>query len=363
MSLSGNKMTAGVKLLLLGLLFLAATTLSAQTSKNVNLPGTSIRLSELFREIERQTNSVVVFNVENTDVEKVVTLSRPNGTIVQVLDQALDGSGYSYRINGRYVIVLSEEEKETAPLQTYMPPQPTQAEFERDINDYADRNLSGINYPQTTRTVRYDTVRTTISHDGIFHYPERSYRPVVTDRLIRTPYSQDTPPLIAVKTNLVWAATLTPNLAAEVGLGHRTSLEISGGNNRWNLKGSTDDNKKLVHWVIKPEFRYWLCERFNGHFFGVHAFYGKYNVSDYDIPMLFDKEYRYEGDAYGGGLSYGYHFALSRRWGLEFTAGVGVAQLDYVKKDCEKCGSEVGNFNKTYFGPTSLGIKLIFVIK
>jgi len=202
-----------------------------------------------------------------------------------------------------------------------------------------------------------------VQQEGSFTYPSQSFTPIDTKRYVRTPFSQTTPPMLAVKTNLVWAATLTPNLAVEIGLGKKTSIEFSGGNNRWNIEGSPDNNKKLVHWVIKPEFRYWLCERFNGHFFGVHAFYGQYNVSEWYIPLLFEKDYRYEGDAYGGGVSYGYHWAWAKRWGMEFTVGAGIAIMDYVKKDCEKCGSEVGQFTKTYFGPTSLGIKLIFIIK
>jgi hypothetical protein len=170
---------------------------------------------------------------------------------------------------------------------------------------------------------------------------------------------------LAVKTNLAWwAAGGTLNIAGEIGLGKRTSLELSAGLNRWNFEGSYKDNKKLAHWLVKPEFRYWLCERFmTGHFFGVHAFYSKYNVGGYDIPMLFQKEFRYQGSAYGAGINYGYNWAWSKRWGIEFTIGVGVMQMDYKRFDCEKCGRELGRFKKTYFGPTELGIKLIFMIK
>lgn len=370
MNLSGNRLAAGfVKTVLFGCLMLAATALSAQTTNRVSLNRQTITLSDLFREIERQTSSVVVMNLSQSETGREVQFARSEGTVDEILGQALSGTGQTFRINGRYVIIIPATEKEPARQpaiaalpRTPHPPQPTQAEFERDIDRYTQNNLSGMDAPQET-AVRYDTVRTERLHDGLFQYPSRRFTPMLTGQSARTPFSQDTPPLIAVKTNLVWAATLTPNLAAEIGLGYRTSLEISGGNNRWNLDGTEEDNKKLVHWTIKPEFRYWLCERFNGHFFGVHAFYSKFNVGGYDIPMLFDKEFRYEGDAYGAGISYGYHWMWNKRWGMEFTAGFGVAQMDYVKKDCEKCGSEVGRFDKTYFGPTSIGVKLIFVIK
>ncbi len=169
---------------------------------------------------------------------------------------------------------------------------------------------------------------------------------------------------IDLKTNLLYgAATLTPNLGAEVGLGDKSTLSLEVGYNPWNLNGSETNNKKLVHLLIEPEYRYWLKNRFNGHFFGVHALFAEYNVGGYDIPLLFEKEYRYEGSAYGGGLSYGYLWKMNPHWGMEFNVGLGVAYLDYKQYDCPKCGSLVGNKTETYFGPTKAGISLIYFIK
>ena len=203
-----------------------------------------------------------------------------------------------------------------------------------------------------------------IEHQTGSTYPSRTHVPRVTGRTIQSPYTNNTPPMLAIKTNLLYAATLTPNLGGEIGLGKKTSLEFAGGINKWNQDGSYEDNKKFAHWILKPEFRYWLCERFNGHFFGLHAFYSQYNIGGYNIPLLdFEKEYRYEGDAIGGGISYGYHWIWSKRWGMEFNIGVGVAYLDYTRSNCDKCSPPGGEFTKTYFGPTSAGIKLVYLIK
>lgn len=88
---------------------------------------------------------------------------------------------------------------------------------------------------------------------------------------------------VAVKTNVLYWATTTPNLGFEFGLGKKTSLEFFGGYNPWNLdKG---ENKKMKHYLIQPEFRYWLCERFQGHFFGLHAGFSEYNVSGVRLPL------------------------------------------------------------------------------
>lgn len=82
---------------------------------------------------------------------------------------------------------------------------------------------------------------------------------------------------IAAKTNLLYWATTTPNIGMEFGLGEQTTLELTGGYNPWTL--DKEQNKKLKHWLVMPEFRYWLCERFNGHFFGIHTGYTFYNIS------------------------------------------------------------------------------------
>lgn len=173
---------------------------------------------------------------------------------------------------------------------------------------------------------------------------------------------------VGVKTNLLYGAvTLTPNLGMEIGLGKRTTFDVGGGYNWFNLNGTAENNKKLVHWVVQPEFRYFLCEKFNGHFFGIHALYSKYNIGKHNLPMLFGKgsqEYRYEGNAFGGGLSYGYQLMLGKSWNMEFNIGVGYTRLKYDKYDCPKCGEKVeSGATKNNFGPTKAGISLIYIIK
>lgn len=172
---------------------------------------------------------------------------------------------------------------------------------------------------------------------------------------------------VAVKTNLLYGVyTSTPNLSLELVLGERSTLELGGGYNPWNLKGTVNNNKKLVHWLGKTEYRYWLCRKFSGHFFGIHALGGQFNIAGYKLPLLFEKysrNYRYEGYAYGGGISYGYNFFLGKRWSLETTIGAGYARLHYDKFECTKCGTKIGTEKKNYLGPTQAGVSLIYYIK
>ena len=84
---------------------------------------------------------------------------------------------------------------------------------------------------------------------------------------------------IAIKTNLLYGGyTYTPNLSLEIGLGKRSTLDLGGGYNPWNLDGTAENNKKLVHWLGEIEYRYWLCQRFSGHFLGVHVLGSQYNM-------------------------------------------------------------------------------------
>lgn len=164
-------------------------------------------------------------------------------------------------------------------------------------------------------------------------------------------------PKFAIKTNALYWATTTPNLGIEFALAKKLTLDISGNYNPFEL----GDNRQLKHWLVQPELRYWLCERFNGSFFGIHGHYAEYNVSNLDFLGL--GHYRYDGKLYGGGISYGYHWILNKRWSMEATIGVGYARMKYDKYNCGECGEKIGHNSRNYFGPTKVGLSFIYVIK
>lgn len=175
---------------------------------------------------------------------------------------------------------------------------------------------------------------------------------------------------VGIKTNLLYDATSAINLGTEIGLSSKWTMDISGNYNPWTLS----DNKKMRHWLVQPEARWWTCERFNSHFWGIHAHGGEYNWGGM-LPWEFSGKmfglienknimnYRYEGWFIGGGISYGYHWILGNRWGLEASLGLGYAYLKYDKYNCAKCGEKLGNKEKHYFGPTKASVSLIYMIK
>jgi len=189
--------------------------------------------------------------------------------------------------------------------------------------------------------------------------PERG---AVTDgRAMNVFHITRSPSPVALKINLLHAATLTPNLALEFGLGRKTTLEIGGGYNFYE----PDNGKRWKHWLVQPEFRWWFCEPFNGSFLGLHALGGEYNFAKIDLPLaVFDdlKDYRYEGYYYGAGVVFGYQWILGRRWNLEASVGVGYVRVHYDKYNCASCGGAIDKGTKNYWGPTKAAISFLYFL-
>lgn len=170
--------------------------------------------------------------------------------------------------------------------------------------------------------------------------------------------SSDSIQHVSLKTNLLYDITATFNLGAEFRTGNRTSLDIPLS---WN-PFTFSDNRKWKHFLLQPEFRLWTKETFNGHFFGLHAHYAYYNVGNLPHGPFSRNmaDSRYEGQAIGAGLSYGYRVNFTDNWGLEAAIGLGYAYLDYDKYECASCGDKMKSDTRNYFGPTKAGISLIY---
>lgn len=164
---------------------------------------------------------------------------------------------------------------------------------------------------------------------------------------------------IAVKNNLLYDLTLTPNIGLEFGLADKSTLHLSAGYNPFEF----GEYKRFKHWLVQPEYRYWLCEKFNGTFFGVHLHGGEFSVADLKLPFGFMsqlKEHKYEGYFYGAGLTFGYQWILNKRWSLEAAIGVGYARVEADKYPCAECGDKLKSSNYNYVGPTKTAVSLIY---
>ncbi|MCC8088643.1 MAG: DUF3575 domain-containing protein [Rikenellaceae bacterium] len=167
---------------------------------------------------------------------------------------------------------------------------------------------------------------------------------------------------VAIKTNLLYWGTTTPNISVETALGKKTTIDLQGTYNPFTFS----NNKKLKHWSIQPELRLWTCEKFSGSFFGFHAHYAYYNVGGIKLPLdIFYnlRNYRYQGYAVGGGFSYGYQWYLGPHWNLEAQFGFGYTYSRFDQYDCHKCGDFIREGHKHYFGPTKIGVSIVYLIK
>ena len=175
---------------------------------------------------------------------------------------------------------------------------------------------------------------------------------------ITTTKAQD----VGIKTNIAHWATASPNLGVEIGLGRQTTMDISAGFNPFSFSSG----KQWKHWLVQPEFRWWTCERFNGHFLGAHLIGGGFNIgrlSSFPFSMWDGLENnRYKGHALGGGIAYGYAWMLGKHWNLEAEVGVGYAHAWFDQYSYADEGKEVlSNGNKNYWGITKLAISFVYL--
>lgn len=171
----------------------------------------------------------------------------------------------------------------------------------------------------------------------------------------------------SLKNNLLYDATLTPNIGIEQKIDSLSTVQLFYGLNPWRLS----DTKRLRHWSLMPEYRRWLPSRhstntthpspFAGHFIGIHALGGEFNIAGIG-PTASIRDYHYEGWYVGGGLTYGYAWRLAEHWNLEAAIGLGYVHLAYDKYENEECGLLLDSRHKNYVGPTKLALNIAYLI-
>lgn len=164
--------------------------------------------------------------------------------------------------------------------------------------------------------------------------------------IFQSTYSQK----IAVKTNAVLWATISPNISAEFVVSPSISLDLSASFNAW----FPVSDLKIDHFSASPEIRYWFNRPMAQHFIGLAVLYVDYGIG-YKGTM-------YDGQALGGGITYGYNFVLGRHWNLELTAGVGgLYHWQYRYKEEEIRPDKYNNFGWN-IAPVKLGVTVSYII-
>ena len=121
---------------------------------------------------------------------------------------------------------------------------------------------------------------------------------------------------LGVGTNVLGWAAASPNLGLDIGLSKHLGLVIDAGINPFQF-----GTKQANFVAVQPELRFYPRYRFAGHYIGLEGHYAHYH--DFGL-----NKYAYRGNLYGGGLTYGYSWMLSKSWNLEGFVGIGYTYLN-----------------------------------
>lgn len=165
------------------------------------------------------------------------------------------------------------------------------------------------------------------------------------------------------RTNLIWWATLTPNVGIDYQASPRWTWGVTFGINPWTLS----NDKKWKHILVAPEVRRFsqpldrlrlpnVHPDYKSHtsYWGLNAFYSHYNVSNVTFPFGLYKEVRdnrLQGDLVALGIFYGHTWRLSRLFRLEAEVGIGGGYTWYDKYECGHCGAKIGEDKKGFLVP------------
>ena len=188
--------------------------------------------------------------------------------------------------------------------------------------------------------------------------PEPEENPMLLLVVVDDPTTDTFKPIFNIKANALEAAALVANIGMEFCITPRISLDINGHYSPYN---NYSKSRKVRVLAMQPEVRYWWGETMvKGHFVGVHVPVAGFNVQVNDA-------YRYQDPnraLWGVGVSYGYAMPLgkNKKWGVEFTVGLGYMDVVYdVFEGCHN-GKLLRTERQNYFGPTRLGVNFSYRI-
>ena len=148
----------------------------------------------------------------------------------------------------------------------------------------------------------------------------------------------------AIHNNLIYDATLTPNLGFDIRVDSLCTLGAVVGLNAWDI--DKDSNKKWRHLLISPNVRRWLGDSaYHKSYIEGDLIYSHFNVGNTKIPFgLYSavKDHRLQGDLVALGGKYGYSWILARHWRIEAEAGIAVGYAWFKEYECATCGQQLG---------------------
>ena len=186
---------------------------------------------------------------------------------------------------------------------------------------------------------------------------------IITITLLATIIQSTNAQRASVHTNLLYDATLSPNLGANFRIDSLWTVGGLAGINAWDIDKSA--NKKWRHLALAADVRRWLGDSLyhKGYIEG-DLIYSHFNVGNTKIPFgLYSgaKDRRLQGDLVALGGKYGYSWILARTWRIEAEAGIAVGYAWFKEYECAHCGAQLGEGNRIFLLP-QLGINIVYII-
>ena len=170
-------------------------------------------------------------------------------------------------------------------------------------------------------------------------------------------------PRIALRTNLFYDATLSPNIGVDVRVDSTWTVGLLAGINAWDI--DKEKNKKWRHMLFSLRARKYLNDTiYHKRYVEVDAIYSHFNVGNVKFPFGLYKsvrDRRLQGDLVALGGKYGYSWILARNWRIEAEAGVAVGYAWFKEYDCPHCGTFLGDGDRIFLLP-QVGINVVYII-
>ena len=168
---------------------------------------------------------------------------------------------------------------------------------------------------------------------------------------------------VALRNNLLYDATLTPNLGADIRVDSLWTIGALVGLNAWDIDKSA--NKKWRHLLVSANARRYLGgPLYPKSYVEGNLIYSHFNVGNTKIPFgLYNavKNRRLQGDLFALGAKYGYSWILARDWRIDAEAGIAVGYAWFKEYECPTCGQFIGNDCRIFLLP-QLGINVVYII-
>lgn len=161
------------------------------------------------------------------------------------------------------------------------------------------------------------------------------------------------PKRFAVKTNLAEAGAGIANIEAEIRTSANTSVTIPVAYSPYTI--SDCYNMRVLS--FQPEFRYWTRHAMKGHFIGVHATAGWFNIA---VDRLNRYQSPKDRPAVGAGITYGYSLEILPELAFEFSLGLGYINVSYESFYNIDNGASYGKVRINYWGIDKINIGIVY---